>query len=422
MKKILLLGGSPQQVVAIRTSKRLGYETILCDYLTNNPGQFEADRYYPVSTTDKEAVLEIAMREHIDGILAYASDPAAPTAAYVAEQLHLPGNPYNSVEILCNKDKFRVFLREYGFNAPSSEGYREVRDVLHDKGKFCLPIIMKPVDSSGSKGVTVLRQWSDLESAFNFALSYSHIRRVIIEEFIEKKHSYLIGGDIFVSDGEVVLWGLMNCHRDPRVNPLVPVGKSYPPKLKKNDLQHVKEVLQRMIHDLDIRFGSVNVELVIDVNDRVWPIDIGPRAGGNMIPDLLSLIFNTDVVANNVLSAMGIKLPSSEFTGKGFYATYNLHADHDGVFRKVSYSDEIKPHIVRKCLYKQPGDSVTFFSNASDAIGIIFMKFDTEESMNGILEHMDKHIIIECFGGGADIPVIFFVMLFSQQYCRRMAA
>lgn len=113
MKRILLLGGSAQQVIAIETAKKLGYYTILCDFLTDNPGQYAADKFYLVSTTDKEAVLEVAKKENIDGVLAYASDPAAPTAAYVAEKLGLPGNPYESVEILCNKDRFREFKEQW---------------------------------------------------------------------------------------------------------------------------------------------------------------------------------------------------------------------------------------------------------------------------------------------------------------------
>ena len=103
MKKLLLLGGSAQQVVAIETAKRLGYYTILCDYLSDNPGQYVADKFYLESTTNKEKILEIAAKEKIDGIVAYASDPAAPTAAYVAEKLNLYTNPYESVKTLCNK-------------------------------------------------------------------------------------------------------------------------------------------------------------------------------------------------------------------------------------------------------------------------------------------------------------------------------
>lgn len=132
MKKILLLGGSWQQIIAIDTAKKLGYYTILCDYLPDNPGQFVADKFYLVSTTDKEAVLEVARKEQVDGVLAYASDPAAPTAAYVAEQLGLPGNPYESVEILCNKDRFRAFLADNGFCTPKAKAYTDPADAIID--------------------------------------------------------------------------------------------------------------------------------------------------------------------------------------------------------------------------------------------------------------------------------------------------
>jgi threonine dehydrogenase-like Zn-dependent dehydrogenase len=115
MKKILLLGGSAQQIPAIEGAKKQGCYTVLCDYLPDNPGQYHADKFYCVSTTDKETILEIAVREKVDGILAYASDPAAPTAAYVAEKMGLPTSPYSSVEILTQKDKFRQFLKENGF-------------------------------------------------------------------------------------------------------------------------------------------------------------------------------------------------------------------------------------------------------------------------------------------------------------------
>ena len=225
MKKILLLGGSAQQIIAIETAKRLGYCTVLCDYLTDNPGQFVADHFYLVSTTDKDAVLEVAKKENVDGVIAYASDPAAPTAAYVAEQLGLPTNPYSSVDILCNKDKFRAFLSQNGFDCPVSKSYSNAEEAISDKYGFEYPIIMKPVDSSGSKGVTILNTPDKYEEAVEFAFSFSRSKRIIIEKYIVRKHKYTIGGDIFIDNGNVIIWGLMNCFRDHSPNPLVPGGK-----------------------------------------------------------------------------------------------------------------------------------------------------------------------------------------------------
>ena len=394
MKKILLLGGSAQQIVAIKTAQKYGFYTVLCDFLPDNPGQYEADKFYLVSTTDKEAVFKVAMNERVEGVLAYASDPAAPTAAYVAEKMGLSTNPYHAVETLCNKDKFRTFLQRNGFNAPVAMGYS---DKNVDTSIFSLPVIVKPVDSSGSKGATVLRDWSGLDEALDFAFSFSRSHRVIVEEYIEKKHEYLIGGDIFVNDGKIVLWGLLNCHRDNTVNPLVPVGKSYPLLLDQEDENAVHATLQCMVDKLGLKFGSVNVELVMDNNNRVWPIDVGPRAGGNMIPDLLSMIFGVDVVEMAVLTAMGVQLNCKIEEGTPFYATHNLHTHLNGTYKTIKFSEELEKRIIKKCLYKKDGDKVEFFDNAAKALGIIFMRFENQKEMNYILENINKFykVVIE---------------------------
>ena len=129
LKKILLLGGSAQQVIAIKTAKRLGYYTVLCDYLLDNPGQYVADKYYNVSTTDVEAVCKVAMDEKVDGILAYASDPAALPAAIVAERLGLPTNPSASVAVLGVKHNFRKFLSENAFACPRNFTFNVGADI-----------------------------------------------------------------------------------------------------------------------------------------------------------------------------------------------------------------------------------------------------------------------------------------------------
>lgn len=395
MKKILLLGGSAQQVVAIKAARNLGYYTILCDFLPDNPGQYVADKFYLVSTTDKNAVLEVAQKEQIDGVLAYASDPAAPTAAYIAEKLGLPGNPYRSVEILCNKDQFRKFLLENGFSAPKATGYSFAEDALKDKTSYEYPIIIKPVDSSGSKGATVLYSENGLVDALEFAFSFSRCHRIIVERFIEKKHPYLIGGDIFIEDGKVVLWGLMNCHRDSHVNPLVPIGKSYPLQLDNEDVKHVKYTLSSMIEKLGIRNGSMNVELVVDKSNRVWPIDVGPRSGGNMIPDILGDMFGVNIAEMSVESAMGTIIKGNIHEPNGFYATHNLHSNKNGTYKEIDFSPEIEPYIYRKCLYKKSGDRVEYFDNASKCLGIIFFRFPDETTMKSVLEHINELITVE---------------------------
>jgi len=394
MKKILLLGGSAQQVIAIETAKRMGYYTVLCDFLSDNPGQYVADKFYLVSTTDKEAVLKVAVEEQVDGVLAYASDPAAPTAAFVAEKLGLPTNPCAAVETMCNKDRFRCFLYEHGFHSPKAKGYYSSEEVRKNIDEYHFPVIIKPVDSSGSKGVTVLHTLEALDDALAFAFSFSRCHKIIVEEFVEKKHPYLIGGDVFVWDGKIILWGLLNCHRDNAVNPLVPVGKSFPLSLDEKDVTAVRLTLQRMVDQLGIRFGAMNVELVVDGENRVWPIDVGPRNGGNMIPDLLGLIFGVDVVELSIKAAMGVANRIIVSEGKQCYATHNLHSCKEGTLERIKFSPVIEKHIIKKCIYKKRGDSVDYFDNAAKALGIVFLRFDNEEQMHHLLNEITNEIEI----------------------------
>lgn len=392
MKKIMLLGGSAQQVIAVKTAQKMGYQTVLCDYLPDNPGRYVADRFYPVSTTDREAVLDVALHERINGILAYASDPAAPTAAYVAERMGLPSNPYQSVETLCNKDMFRKFLEGNGFNAPKSGGYVSIKEAILDIQKYSLPILVKPVDSSGSKGVAVVYRMEDLEEALNTAFSFSRNKRIIIEEFIEKGSQHLIGGDVFVSEGKIVLWGLMDCHRDERVNALVPVGKSYPVGISESELGNVKDTLQQIVDKLHICSGAMNVEVIVDKEGNAWPIDIGPRNGGNMIPELLEMIFQVDVVGLSIRAAMGEKISVHIGEGVPYYATHNVHSVRSGILQGVTFSNELKPYIARKCIYKHIGDKVEYFDDASKSLGVVFLRFPSKEKMQKILADINGHI------------------------------
>lgn len=392
-KKILMLGGSAQQVIAIKTAKQLGYYTVLCDYLPDNPGQYEADKFYAVSTTDADAVYRIAREEKVNGILAYASDPAALPAAMVAEKLGLPTNPSESVAVLGVKHKFRQFLAEHGFACPKvytfhpDDDMEEIKVAVKD---FSFPVVVKPTDSSGSKGVSILKDTRDLDKAIGEASGYSRNKTLIIEEFIESGFPAVIGGDIFVWNGKIILYGEMSCLRDDDGKGLIPIGKKKPSGLNDNQVQRVHHELQRLISMLDIRFGEMNIELLLDRNDNVHFLEIGPRAGGNMIPLQLSDAFGTDLVKANVLVAMGEDPQIEGMPREGCFVTYVLHSHKDGVFSGVDFSNEIAPYIYRKVIYKREGEPVEIFDGAGKAIGIIFLHFHNERQVEDFCERKDE--------------------------------
>ena len=161
------------------------------------------------------------------------------------------------------------------------------------------------------------------------------------------------------------------------------------------DIQRVKETLASMVEKLGIRNGSMNVELVVDKSNRVWPIDVGPRSGGNMIPDLLGDMFGVDIAEMSIEAAMGTPIKGKVHEPTGYYATHNLHSAKNGIYKDISFAPEIEQYIYRKCLYKKAGDPVEYFDNAAKCLGIVFFKFPDEKTMQNVLEHINELIAIE---------------------------
>lgn len=394
MKKILLLGGSAQQIIAIETAKKLGYYTVLCDFLPDNPGQYVADKFYLISTTDKEAVLEIARKELIDGILAYASDPAAPTAAYVAEKLNLPGSPYESVEILCNKDKFRKFLSENNFCTPTAKGYENISESMSDleNNYFKYPVIVKPVDSSGSKGVSRIDSYSEADRKIKEAMSFSRGKRIIIEEFVEK-YGYQIAGDGLSVDGKLVFRYFANDHFNPKcVNPFVPISASFPYNMPTEVQDKIHNEIQRLLNLLHMKTTTYNFDMRIDKDYNVYLMEVAPRDGGNYIPDVIRYATGVDLVECSVKAAMGEKIELPEINPQGYYSYFAVHSLKNGILQDVVFSDEVQKHIIENHLVKETGDIINAFSGANTTLGCLIMKFDNMDEMLHMMDHSEEWI------------------------------
>ena len=396
MKTILLLGGSAQQIVAIETAKRLGFRTVLCDFLPDSPGQYHADKFYLVSTTDKEAVLKVAENEKVSGVLAYASDPAAPTAAYVAEKMGLPGSPYESVEILCNKDRFRKFLSEHDFCTPKANGYTSVADALNDIKtlRFKFPVIVKPVDSSGSKGVSRIDSPDEAEEKLQYAMSFSRGQRIIVEEWVEK-FGYQIAGDGLSIDGKLVFRCFANDHFDAKcVNPFVPISASFPYNMPEKVQTKIHNEIQRLLTALNMGTTTYNFDMRIDKDYNVYLMEVAPRDGGNYIPDVIRYATGVDLVECSVKAAMGQKIDTDSFGSySGYFAYYAVHSYQDGVLERIMIDPEVeKNNIIENHILNKPGDYIKAFTGANTTLGILLMKFDSMDQMLCMMDHSTEWI------------------------------
>lgn len=394
MKKILMLGGALQQIPSIKEAKKLGYYVITCDYLPKNPGHKFADEYYNVSTTDKEAVLKLAQKLQIDGIVCYASDPAAPTAAYVAEKMGLPTSPYESVMILANKDKFRKFLIDNNFNTPKAIGISTLEEALSKIDTLKFPVMVKPVDSSGSKGITKVEKLEDLEQAINYALEFSRNKRIVIEEYLEK-YGYQVAGDGFSVDGKLVFRAFANDHFDSNSpNEFVPIAASFPYNMSKEVHDKIHNEIQRVLTLLNMKTGAYNFDIRIDKDYNVYLMEIGPRNGGNMIPQVIEYSTGVNMVEYTVKAAMGEDCSDLKMKEqKGFWAYYALHSYKAGIFKELRINKEFKNNNIQEIhLNYEIGDKIPAYTGSNGTIGLMILKFESMEEMIEKIENMNKYV------------------------------
>jgi biotin carboxylase len=393
MKKILMLGGSMQQIPAIVAAKEKGLYTITCDYLPENPGHKYSDEFHNVSTTDKEAVLELARELKIDGIVAYASDPAAPTAAYVSEKMGLPGNPYKSVEILTQKDLFRDFLQQNGFNTPKACGYTTYEQALADIDGFKFPVMVKPVDSSGSKGVVKITDKSELKAAVEEALSYSRAKRIVVEEFIQKK-GYQISGDGFSVDGKLVFTSYGNeLYSGKGTREYVALGEFWPSLLSSDLKKKVDDELQKLITALGMKTCAYNIEVILDKNDDVYVLELGPRNGGSYIPQLIKYATGVDLIDYTLRGAVGEDCSDLDFAEtKGCYSNYMIYSTVSGEYDGLWFDEDFKKNNLLDvyCTYSD-GDQVHAYQNTTHSLGTIIFKANSVEEMIELTDNMEKN-------------------------------
>lgn len=391
MKKILILGGTYFQIPAIKYAKRRGYYVITCDYLPENPGHKYADEYFNVSTTDQDGVLDIAAKLQIDGILCFASDPAAPTAAYVSEKLNLPGNPLTKIELLGEKHLWRKFLSDNGFNTPKAKSYASVDELLKDN--WIPPVMLKPVDSSGSKGVTKVTDVNQFTEAFDYALTYSRSKRVIVEEFVERVGPQ-IGGDGFFGDSKLDFVCFGDQVVNPEINPFVPCGMKFPSGISLSLSQRISNEIEKAIQLSGLKYLSFNLEVMVDKSDNIYLMELGPRNGGNCIPEVINYYTNVDMVGLAVEAAMGNVLNIVENKNPGAYAYYALHSAKDCIYNGYSIENDFKGVVLDSYIFKSKGDAVSSFNGSNATIGVLLLKFACNEDLITFFEAPSSYIKI----------------------------
>lgn len=395
-KKLMLLGGLRYLLPVIEAAHKHNIYVITVDYLPDNIAHKYSDEYYNVSIIDKDAVLNLAQKLEIDGIMSFAVDPGVVTAAYVAENMGLPFQcSYESACILQDKAKFRNFLADNGFNVPNAKGYNKAEYALANIDYFNCPVIVKPVDSAGSKGVTRVDDPEKLPQAINHALECSPSKRFIIEDFLEKE-GYSSDCDSFSVDGELVFCTFNNQYFDENAeNEYTPAAYSWPSTMPKWAQDELRSELQRLLTLLDCKTGLYNIETRFCKNGKAYIMEVSPRAGGNRLAEMLKYVTGEDIIERAMLAA--VNQPFKEIN-KGADKCENnileiiLHANKTGEFSSLIIDASIEPLIEEIDQWVEPGDEVECFSGANMAIGTLALKSDSSDTSIELINRIKELI------------------------------
>ena len=369
----MLLGGSRYALPVIETAHKLGLYVITCDYLPDNIAHKYSDQYCNVSIIDKDAVLKVAQELQIDGIMSFACDPGVVTAAYVAEKMGLPScGSYEAVSILQNKARFRQFLTDNGFNVPKIHSYNSVEDAIREKDTIEYPVIVKPVDSAGSKGVTRVNSPNEMLAAVEHAFDFSIGNQIIVEDFLEKV-GYSSDTDCFSVEGKLQFVSFNSQRFDESSdNPYAPAAYSWPSSMPSEVEKELTNEIQRVIKLLNLGSSIYNVETRLATNGKPYIMEISPRGGGNRLAECLRYATGVDLIDGAVRAV--------------------LHSENDGAFQDLWISDAIKDCVVEKDLWVQKGDKVFGFDSANKAIGTLVLNFKDQLSLENVMNHLSVHV------------------------------
>ncbi len=395
-KRLMLLGGIRYLLPVIKVAHEQGYYVITADYLPDNIAHKYSDEYVNVSIVDKEAVLKVAREKQIDGIMSFGVDPGVVSAAYVQEQMGLPAcGPYKSVDILQNKDKFRAFLSENGFHVPKAKGYSSIDAVMSEVAEWEYPVIVKPTDSAGSKGVTRVDNSNQMDVAVRHAFDKSISGHIIIESFIEKQ-GCSSDTDSFSENGKLKFVSFCAQRFDVGAsNPYTPAAYTWPSTFTKDQEAYLTQEIQRLISLLGMKTNVYNIETRVGTDGKPYIMELTPRGGGNRLCEMLRYATGVDMITAMTRYSVGDSVPEiKQMPYDGHWAEIILHAEKSGRFESMDIADTLPAEIVERDLWVSPGDKVHSFDGANDAIGTLVLRFNDPDEMEFYVTHQQDWLQI----------------------------
>jgi len=360
-QKIAILGASVAQKELYEKSRELGLYVIGFSWINASECSSMADKFYPISITETDKIVEVCKEEGVDGIVSNCSELAATCVSYIAQQLGLDGVSYDKICFIQDKYKMREFTNLVG-------GFSPVEYCLYQDGKsILLPCVIKPCRSSAKKGVS----YADTESAFKSALEYARQytdEAILVEKYVEGQE---ISVETLSVRGQhyIVQITDKDCIGAPH---FIELGHHQPSQMPIDVQNKVKTIVLKLLKDLDYTTGAAHIELKIN-NDKIYFIEFNPRGGGDFISTRLTyLSTNYDYVKAIVLASLGQLLSPISVLPEAHSGVYML-TEQTGFLLDMFKNAQGKDWVVEEKIYT---DKLSMSATNNDRNGYLIYRSD----------------------------------------------
>jgi biotin carboxylase len=375
MKRLLVLNGSHSDVPLIAAGKRLGFHVITTGNDPSLVGHRYADEYHCADFSDKRAILELSRKLKIDAVCSCANDFGAITAAYVAEEMGLPGHdPHEVALTLHQKHRFKAFALSNKISTPYAASYFSPEEACAGLDKLRFPLIVKPVDLTGGKGVTKASTKAEYPKAIRHAFSSSRMNQFLVEEFIQGTcHSLTT----FVLDRKIVF-----CFSDNEysyVNPYHVTTSAAPATGIEMVIRQLKQEAERMIDLLSLSDGIFHMQY-IQAGSRAWIIEVTRRCSGDFYPYPVKYATGVDWAEWIVKAESGFDCTDfPQAVQRGFFGRHCIMSRRNGVIKNFAIDRELEGNVIDKFMVLTKGDVIGDYM--VDKLGVIFLQYGSMEEM-----------------------------------------
>lgn len=389
-KWIMILGAGLDQVPIIKTAKSMGLKVIAVDGDKNAPGFFISDEGYNIDVMESEKILQIAREKKINGITTMVSNLGMRTVAYVADKMNLKSIPPEAAQIATDKKDIKEYLKKEKVPVPEGFSVSSIDQALKKIHHINFPVIVKPVDGTKGRGITVALSENEFKKSISQAMKFSIEGRIIVEEWIDGP---TIGAECLIVDGELKPILLTDKYNTPPPK-CVTVGLTAPSRFPEAVKDRVKDTAKKVANVLGLNTGAAHIDMIVGKDGIPKVIDVGPRlASGPVIFDFVPKLLGVDMIKSVIEMAIGEKPKIDKNWNGKFAASRFLTAPEKGCMYRIEIPKWHKNFIFYQ--YKELGEIVRPPHSDTDRIGCITIKDDSYEKTMKSADELLKRVKVE---------------------------